>query len=296
MVTQIKKDTSDKIIYPDSDGKPMADNTIQFSWILIIYYNLEWLFRNNPLVFVAGDLLWYPVEGNNKIRQAPDVMVIFGVEKGHRGSYMQWREQGIPPQVVFEILSPGNTPKEMRQKHHFYEIYGVEEYYLYDPMKNKLFGWMRAENGILESLNSMNNWISPRLGIKFEISMDNLHLYLPNGEEFSTYNDNKNELILQEERASNAEQRALNFEQWATSERQRALNAEERAQAERQRALDAEHQAQAERQRALEAEEQAQAERQRALEAEEQAQAERQRAEQLAALLRAAGIDPNQIG
>ena len=30
-------------------------------------------------VFVAGDLLWYPVEGNNKLRQAPDVMAIFGI-------------------------------------------------------------------------------------------------------------------------------------------------------------------------------------------------------------------------
>ena len=228
MVTQIKQDTSETIIYPDSDGKPMADNTIQFYWIMIIYYNLEWLFRNNPLVFVAGDLLWYPVEGNNKLRQAPDVMVIFGVAKGDRGSYMQWREQNIPPQVVFEILSPGNTRKEMDQKRRFYEEYGVEEYYLYDPMKNQLSGWLRSLNS-LELIDSMNNWISPRLGIKFEISGENLHLYLPNGEEFSTYNDNKNERIEQEARALNAEQRALNFEQ-------RALNFEDQVQTERLRA------------------------------------------------------------
>jgi Uma2 family endonuclease len=317
MVTQIKQDTNDTIIYPDSDGKPMADNTVQFRWILIIYYNLEWLFRNNPLVFVAGDLLWYSVEGNNKIRQAPDVMVIFGVAKGDRGSYMQWREQNIPPQVVFEILSPGNTTKEMRQKHHFYETYGVEEYYLYDPMKNKLFGWMRSENGVLESLNSLNNWVSPRLGIKFEISTENLHLYLPNGEEFSTYNDSKNGLLEQQERALNAEERALNFEQWAEFERQRAMSAAQEAEAERQRAMSAEERAMSAEERALNAAQEAQAERQRAeserlramsaeeraLNAAQEAQAERQRAEserlraeQLAELLRAAGIEPNQIG
>jgi hypothetical protein len=48
--------------------------------------NLELVFADNPEVFVAGDLLWYPVEGNNKLRIAPDVMVAFGRPKGDRGS------------------------------------------------------------------------------------------------------------------------------------------------------------------------------------------------------------------
>jgi len=45
---------------------------------------LEWLFQDDPNVFVAGDLLWYPTEGNNVIRAAPDAMVIFGRPKGDR--------------------------------------------------------------------------------------------------------------------------------------------------------------------------------------------------------------------
>jgi Uma2 family endonuclease len=77
-------------------------------------------------VFVAGDLLWYPVEGNNKIRNAPDVMVAFGRPKGDRGSYMQWKEENIAPQVVFEILSPGNTLTEMNKKQVFYDRYGKD--------------------------------------------------------------------------------------------------------------------------------------------------------------------------
>ena len=104
----------------------MADNTKQFRWITLIHGNLSWLFANDEIVFVAGDLLWYPVEGNNKLRQAPDVMVVFGVPKGDRGSYQQWKENNIAPQVVFEILSPGNTPKEMERKLLFYDRYGVE--------------------------------------------------------------------------------------------------------------------------------------------------------------------------
>jgi hypothetical protein len=41
----------------------MADNTEQFNWIMKIKENLECLFAKRPDVFVAGDLLWYPVEG-----------------------------------------------------------------------------------------------------------------------------------------------------------------------------------------------------------------------------------------
>ncbi|MGI0497245.1 Uma2 family endonuclease, partial [Limnospira platensis] len=104
MVQQV----SQTVIYPDSDGQPMAENTQQFQSIVVIKENLEILFANRPDVFVAGDLLWYPVEGDNKTRQAPDAMVAIGRPKGHRGSYRQWEEDNIAPQVVFEILSPGN--------------------------------------------------------------------------------------------------------------------------------------------------------------------------------------------
>lgn len=67
-------------------------------------------------MFLAADLLWYPVEGNNNVCTASDVMVVFGRPKGYRGSYKQWLENNIPPQVVFEILWPSNTIKEMAKK------------------------------------------------------------------------------------------------------------------------------------------------------------------------------------
>ena len=74
-------DLQSEIFYPENDGNPMADNTKQFRWILTIQQNIDWLYANNPDVFVAGDLLWYPVQGNNKIAAAPDTMVVFGRPK-----------------------------------------------------------------------------------------------------------------------------------------------------------------------------------------------------------------------
>lgn len=186
MVTQIQSTEQTEIVYPDCDGEPMSDNTKQFRWIVTIKEGLEWLFKDDPNVFVAGDLLWYPVEGDNVTRAAPDAMVVLGRPKGDRGSYQQWRENNIAPQVVFEVRSPGNTQTGMDKKLVFYDRYGVEEYYLYDPDKGDLSGWLRRE-GRLDVIDQMLDWVSPRLGIRFNMSGTELQLYRPDGEKFATY-------------------------------------------------------------------------------------------------------------
>jgi Uma2 family endonuclease len=214
------------IIYPDDDGLPMSNNTEQFNWIVTIKENLEYLFAQNPNVFVAGDLLWYPVEGSNTICNAPDVMVVFGSPKGRRGSYMQWQEGGIAPQVVFEILSPGNRSGEMAKKLKFYDRHGVEEYYLYDPDRNDLTGWQRTTDDF-ELIENMHGWVSPRLGIRFELSPE-LILYFPDGSEFSDYQAERQKAELERQRAELEHQRANQAERETVKERQRADQLAER--------------------------------------------------------------------
>src|SRR5260370_42376096 len=145
---------TEDIEYPDSDGRPMAENTLQFQWIVTIEGGLDSLFRDRLDVFVAGDLLWYPVKGNNTLRTAPDALVVFDRPRGHRSSYMQWREDNIPPQVVWEVLSPGNRAGELEEKFEFYQRFGVEEYYQYDPDRVRLRGWLR-EGGQLHEIENM---------------------------------------------------------------------------------------------------------------------------------------------
>jgi Uma2 family endonuclease len=186
MSTQGRNSSQEEIVYPESDGQPMAENTLQFEWITTIKGGLDAVFRDDPNVFVAGDLLWYPVEGDNTIRTAPDALVVIGRPKGYRDSYQQWREQGIAPQVVFEVLSPGNRLGEMMQKLRFYERYGVEEYYIYDPDRVELTGWIR--NGEqFDEIPDMAGWVSPRLAIRFELAHDELRIYGPDGRPFATY-------------------------------------------------------------------------------------------------------------
>lgn len=190
MTTAVQPIAEPIIDYPDDDGEPMSDNTLQFKWIVVIKEGLEALFRDNPDVFVAGNLLWYAVEGQPSIRNAPDAMVAFGRPKGRRGSYKQWEEEHIPPLVVFEVLSPGNRPGDMARKFEFYQKYGVLEYYIYDPDSGAIEGWLR-EGDHLEKVHQMVGFVSPLLGIRFEPAdgPDNLRIFNPDGTQFLTYSE-----------------------------------------------------------------------------------------------------------
>jgi len=221
-----------EIDYPESDGRPMADNTLHWQWMATIKENLEILFRDRDDVFVAGDLLWYPSEGDNTVRAAPDALVAIGRPKGHRGSYRQWSEGGIAPQVVFEVLSPSNRSGELVSKVLFYERHGVEECYIYDPDARELAGLLRRGSQ-LESIADMRGWRSPRLGIRFEPGDGDLKIYRPDGRPFLTYLELSRAAEQAEEQmreaTARAEQEAARAEQEAARAEQEAARAEQEA-------------------------------------------------------------------
>ncbi|MCP2727707.1 Uma2 family endonuclease [Limnofasciculus baicalensis] len=227
--------TTPPIIYPSSDDQPMADSTIQYKLITKIKEGCELLYKNDENVFVAADLLWYPVEGNSTISQAPDVMVIFGRPKNDRRSYLQWQEDRIAPQVVFEIRSFNDSQTKMNRKFSFYNRHGVEEYYLYDPQENELIGWQRIE-GFLEVIEVMSGWVSPRLGVRFELGEDGLEIYRPDGQKFLSYLELEEQQQLAQQRAEHEAQRAENEARRAENEARRAENEAQRAEHEAQRA------------------------------------------------------------
>jgi Uma2 family endonuclease len=263
--------------YPDSDGKRMAENTLQFEWIVTLQGNLDLLFRSNPNVFVAGDHLIYPVEGDNQTAQAPDVYVAFGRPKGHRGSYRVWEEGGVFPQVIFEVWSPGNRPGEMSAKRKFYEKYGADEFYLLYPEENRLDAWLRGPNG-LQEVPDANGFVSPRLRVRFVADGNQLAVFTEDHTPFHTFVE-LGELQLDDARRAEEAERALE------EERNRTKRAENAAMTEAQRARAQTERAEAERQRA-------EAERQRAEAERQRADAARQRAERLAERLRELGVDP----
>jgi Uma2 family endonuclease len=196
---------SDTIFYPDSDGLPMANNTEHLKRIVTTQHGLESIFADRDDVVVGADLFWYPVKGKPKTVLAPDIFVVFGRPKGERKSYQQWREDGIAPQVVFKFLSDSNTTSEMSNKAIFFERYGVQEYYLYDIERKQLSGFVRfqEQDDQLESIPDMTDWKSPRLGIRFDMSSEDLQLYKPDGKPFLGYDEYAQIEIILEETCTN---------------------------------------------------------------------------------------------
>jgi Uma2 family endonuclease len=177
------------IVYPDSDGQRIGDNTRQIDWIFLLSNNLSAMYRGRPDVFVAGALLWYPVEGEPTIRAAVDVLVAFGRPKGDRGSYKQWEEGGVPVTVAFEVTSLEDNAQEMNDKRMFYEKHGVEELYVYDPDATppRLEVFLR-EGDVFRREPNVEGFVSPRLGVRFEPSAGpQMAVYRPNGERFISF-------------------------------------------------------------------------------------------------------------
>jgi Uma2 family endonuclease len=210
-----------RIVYPDADGKRMAENTLQYEWIVAIHTGLELLFRSREDVFVAADNLIYPVQGNPRIATAPDVYVAFGRPKGHRGSYKVWEEDGIFPQVVFEVWSPGNTLTEMIDKRGFFRQYGAEEFHLIDPQNGHAEVWVREGAQFVE-VQDLSAFVSPRLGLRYEPAGDAISLIGPDGRRF----ESALEMGEARERLS---QQVDEEKKRVEEEKQRAIEAVERA-------------------------------------------------------------------
>ena len=117
------------VLYPCSDGRPMADNVWQSRAILRAAGDLE---VAHPEALAVADILVYPEEGNPRNRIAPDVLVAFGVGTHSRSSYLVW-EEGKPPDWVLEVASPSTAANDLDFKRRAYAAMGVPEYWLFDP-------------------------------------------------------------------------------------------------------------------------------------------------------------------
>ncbi|MEG3438769.1 Uma2 family endonuclease [Pannus brasiliensis CCIBt3594] len=139
----ISIDSPPEIVYPSSDGEPLAES---YSHLYAILTTLEVLkqYLSDRMATVLADQFLYYSQGFPKLRVAPDVMVIFDVERGGRDNYKLWEEKQIP-KVIFEMTSAGTRNQDLEFKKNLYEQLGVEEYWLFDPrgewIPEKLIGY-----------------------------------------------------------------------------------------------------------------------------------------------------------
>jgi len=235
-----------KVSYPDSDGKPMAETDLHRNLMMSLIGALRWRYRDDPLVYVSGNLLLYYQEGDPRRSTAPDVFVVKGVPAHDRRTYLLW-EEGVAPCVAIELTSRKTRREDVRGKPELYARLGIREYFMFDPMEEYLRPALQGNRlGVSGGYVAIKPepggaLVSVELGLRLERAGRRLRLWdLGTGEE-----------LLDDQRRADAEHTRADAERTrAELERERAAEADRREADAHRRAV-AEHQrAEAERARA----------------------------------------------
>lgn len=143
-----------EIIYPSSDGEPLAETQQHVLAILMALALLRLYLQEQQAVVFADQYLYY-IEGNSRARVAPDVMVVFDIEKRLYANYKIWEGQQTPA-IIFEVTSAGTKETDWNFKKTLYEQLGVTEYWLFDPygewVTEQLQGYRLNEDGVYKPI------------------------------------------------------------------------------------------------------------------------------------------------
>lgn len=212
-----------EIFYPTGDGEPVAE-TYDHLYALLITLEVLRQYLLGQQATVLGNQFLYYAQGYPKLRTAPDVMVIFGVEPGGRDNYKIW-EEGQVPTVIFEMTSPGTRTQDEGFKKTLYEQLGVEEYWQFDPKGEWIPEKLRGYRLRGETYEPITDNQSQPLQLQLTVEGNLIGFYrLDTGEK----------LLIPDELAAALRQ----AQSQAESERQRAEEERQRAEEERQRAED----------------------------------------------------------
>ena len=235
--SELPSETEDpNVHYPDTDGEPLAETEYQFNPLTEMVHALRVHYEDRPDVYVAGDMFVYYRMNDVSANVAPDVFVVFGVDKHTRRSYFTWWD-GKAPDFVMEIASAGSYDRDIGHKRDVYAEIGVTEYWRFDPLREcfdpPLAGEQLVDGAyvpipVAADADGILRGYSALLGLDICVRDDLLKLYDP---------VNRNWLLnLSESEAARTEAEAA----WAQAEAERAEKAAAlRAAAERNRELEA---------------------------------------------------------
>ena len=175
-------------LYPESDGKPMADTDLHLYWIKRVQDMIETFLSQNPEAYISGNIMMYDREGPARTAVSPDIFVAFGLGKKFRRTYKVW-EEGKPPDFVMEFSSRRTYRNNLAEKRAHYARMNIPEYFLYDPdrryLPSPLMGFRLVEGAYVEIAPDADGGIpSEILGISFHLTAEGLALHDPVSEQW----------------------------------------------------------------------------------------------------------------
>ena len=210
--------------YPCEDDEPMAATGFHGEQIRIFSEQLTRYFAVNPHIYIGIDSFIYYREGDITKFVAPDVYVVFGVNKfPQRRSFYTWSE-GAVPAAIFEFLSDATADQDRHEKvRRYLQDMAAQEYFIHQPELEKpaeFRGWRRdPSGGIVElSPDAQGGLFSEALNLYFrwEDQLDThvrlLRPYLPDGTPITTSMEEHRLRIEAEARATEEAQRRQEVE------------------------------------------------------------------------------------
>ena len=194
-------DTAD--MYPESDGKPMAETDLHIDAIYRMRQILKAYFAEKLDVYVSGNIMMYYVKGSPKQSVSPDILVSFSIGKKQRRTYKVW-EEGKPPDFVLEFSSKSTYQNDLDDKISLYAKIGITEYFLYDAercyLPSSLMAFRLVDGEYVEIPQRPNGgFFSETLCLTFHLLDDSFGIHDPDTEKW---------LQSAEERAEEADERA----------------------------------------------------------------------------------------
>ncbi len=198
-------------LYPESDGKPVAETDLHIDGIYQMRQMFRAHFAQTPDVYVSGNIMMYYEDSRPPKAVSPDLLVTFGIGKKPRRTYKIW-EEGKPPDVVVEFSSKGTVQTDLVRKKELYAELGIPEYFLCDVdrryLPSPLIGFRLVDGEYVEIPPLTDGGIpSAVLGINFHLLTDSFGIYDPKAEKWlQTPAETANERAEQaNERAEQAE-------------------------------------------------------------------------------------------
>ncbi|MCG9129486.1 Uma2 family endonuclease [Candidatus Poribacteria bacterium] len=225
--------------YPFEDDEPMGATGFHSEQITTFSDQLSRYFAIDPHIHIGVDNFIYYQEGDITKFVAPDIYVVFGVDKYPlRRSFYTWAE-GAAPVAVFEFLSDSTAHHDRNQKVGLYlNDIGVQEYYIHQPEMDKrseFSGWQLspsreivemdkdAEGGIFSEV--LNLWL--RWEEHVETGVRLLRPSLPDETPINTSIEEESLRIQAENLHEEAEERMAAAEERMAKEIQRRKEMEE---------------------------------------------------------------------
>jgi Uma2 family endonuclease len=207
-----------EVYYPESDGQPMGETDSHRREMTDLIEALEDRYRNDPQIYVAGNLFLYYAEGDPRAVICPDVFMVRGVAKRPRRTYKLW-EEGRVPSMVIEVTSRDTRREDFSQKKICYERLGVEEYFLHDPLGEYLdppLQGFRLVDGHYRSMEPApdGSLISKTTGLVFRLEGSQLRLIdAAKGEPLLRIQESKDEARREKAARLAAEERVRSLEE-----------------------------------------------------------------------------------